>query len=261
LAVVLACALSGCTVVSPDMGQEAVLIDKPWIFGHGGVRAKPVTPGRIYTWVSTQKVYVSVLPQTFPLAIDDMMTSDGVPLDFAATIRLKITDSVKMLRDFGPDWYNQNVQQAFYQAVRDAVKRRGMNEVAINASAASSIDDEVSSVMGKYLQEKGIPAVLIDLTLGRAQPPDAVKSQRIATAEAEQRQNTERQLKLAEDQRREHETSRAQADNAYREAMHLSPEQFLQLESIKAMREVCRDGKCQIITTGALPTFGIERRP
>jgi hypothetical protein len=82
------------------------------------------------------------------------------------------------------------------------------------------------------------------VTLGRANPPDAIKHQRIATAEQEQRVNTERQRKLAEDMRRGSEESRAVADNAYREAMRLSPEQFLQLEQIKMLHDVCGGGKC-----------------
>ncbi|MGD0297116.1 MAG: hypothetical protein ABSE86_08365 [Bryobacteraceae bacterium] len=35
------------------------------------------------------------------------------------------------------------------------------------------------------------------------------------------------------------EQSRADADNAYRESMHLSPEQFIQLEAIKMQAKVC----------------------
>ena len=37
LPLLLVVAASGCTVVSPNPGQKAVLIDKPWLFGHNGV--------------------------------------------------------------------------------------------------------------------------------------------------------------------------------------------------------------------------------
>ena len=30
---------------SPDPGQEAVLVRKPWLFGHGGVEGTPVKTG------------------------------------------------------------------------------------------------------------------------------------------------------------------------------------------------------------------------
>ena len=39
-----------CTRVAPDAGHEAVLIQKPWFFGHGGVLPEPVPSGA--TWVA-----------------------------------------------------------------------------------------------------------------------------------------------------------------------------------------------------------------
>jgi len=99
------------------------------------------------------------------------------------------------------------------------------------------------------------------MTVGKANPPDAIKNQRIETAAQEQRSNTERQRKLAEDQRLQAETSRAAADNAYREAMHLSPEQFIQLEQIKMQEAVCgREGKgaCTFIQNGVVPVYNLK---
>lgn len=37
--------MSSCHGVRPDADEESVLIDKPWFFGHGGVREKPVKTG------------------------------------------------------------------------------------------------------------------------------------------------------------------------------------------------------------------------
>jgi len=100
------------------------------------------------------------------------------------------------------------------------------------------------------------------MTVGRANPPDAIKNQRIETAAQEQRSNTEKQRKLAEDQRRAAETSRAEADNAYREAMHLSPEQFIQLEMIKMQHEVCGPngkGTCTFIQNGTAQVYNLGK--
>lgn len=256
--VFLATMLTACSSVTPDAGHEAVLIRKPLFMGHGGVDGSPVKPGRTFVAWTTSAVDVNMQPVTFHLNIDDMMSKDGVPLDFAATIRLRVTDSVRMVTEFGPEWYKNNVEQAFFTAIRDAVKKRGMNEVAIDASAADAIDEEVTRIMVAYLRDKRVPAELIDVTVGKANPPDAVKSQRIETAHQEQRINTEKQTTLAENQRKAAEQARAEADNAYRVAMQLDPAQFLQLKSIEAMRDVCGSGKCTIYTTGALPTFGIK---
>ena len=97
---------------------------------------------------------------------------------------------------------------------------------------------------------------LINVTVGRALPPDAIKHQRIETAQQEQRVLTEGQTKLAEDARKAAEQSRADADNAYRNALGLSPQQFIQLETIHMQQAVCgpqKDGHptpCTFILNG-----------
>jgi len=40
---------------------------------------------------------VNMQPLTYHLNIDDMTTRDGVPLDFNATIRLRVVDAVKVV--------------------------------------------------------------------------------------------------------------------------------------------------------------------
>ena len=56
LAAVMMCGFASCVNVAPDAGEEAVLIHKPYIFGHGGVDDEPVETGRKYTWISTSYV-------------------------------------------------------------------------------------------------------------------------------------------------------------------------------------------------------------
>jgi hypothetical protein len=103
--------------------------------------------------------------------------------------------------------------------------------------------------MRTHLASIGIPVSLIAVTVGRANPPDAIKNQRVETATQEQRINTEHQRKLAEDSRLAAEKSRAAADNAYRNQMNLSPNQFIQLEAIKVQREACHapTNKCAFV--------------
>jgi hypothetical protein len=38
----------GCSSYSPDAGHEVVLVEKPYIFGHGGVDSDPVKTGRTF---------------------------------------------------------------------------------------------------------------------------------------------------------------------------------------------------------------------
>lgn len=243
---------SGCNVVSVDAGQQAVLIDKPWVFGHGGVREEPVLPGLTYTWMSTQKVYVNMLPIQYEGNFSDIMSADGVPLDFHAIIRLQVTQPVTLVRDFGRDWYQNNVEQEFYNRVRSAVKKHGMNETAIQTTAIDQIDAEISQAMTAYITESKLPVKLLKITVGRANPPDAVRNQRVETAQQEQRVLTEHKRDLAEQSRKAAEQSRAEADNAYRNAMNLSPGQFVEMERIKMQNSVCAkpEAKCTFIIGG-----------
>jgi regulator of protease activity HflC (stomatin/prohibitin superfamily) len=217
------------------------------MFGHGGVVPEPVTTGRSYGWLTSEAIDVDMLPQRADMEFDDMMTKSGVPVSFHVVATFQITDAVKLVSQFGAgresgggwDFWDRNIDQPLRTAVRDSVKQRDMQEMAISQTAADAVGREVSDAAVKIVQAQGIPIRFITINVGRVNPPDAIKNQRIETAAQEQRAITEQQTKLAEDQRKAAEQSRANADNAYREEMQLSPDQFLQLERIKMQREVC----------------------
>ena len=257
--IMMAMTVTACGTVEPGPGQEAVLVMKPFLFGHGGVDPEPVRTGRTIVALTTDAWYVDMVPQQYREHFEDLMSSDGVPLDFDAALRLKVTDSVQLVSKFGFEWYTNNVQAEFTNRVRTAVKKHGMNETAINTTAVEAIDSEVTKAMNAYIKEASLPIFLIDVTVGRANPPDAIKNQRVETAAQEQRANTEKQRKLAEDQRKDAEAARATADNAYRNAMNLSPEQFLRLEAIHMQRDVCAKGGCTFIAGDVTPMMSVGR--
>src|SRR5712672_1352507 len=252
LVMLIAVGLVGCSVYSPDAGHEVVLIEKPWIFGHGGVDSDPVKPGRTFGAITTEGVDVYMQPQKFDTEMHDTMTSDGVPISFHAIVVLQVTDSVVLIKNFGANWYRNNLEEQFKTMVRQAVRKRGMNETAISTSALDAIDAEIRDQLVAFIAAKKLPVQLVTMTVGRANPPDAIKNQRIETAAQEQRIQTEKQKKLAEDSRMQAEQSRANADNAYRESMHLSPEQFIQLKQIEMQHEVCAHAGCTFIMGGGV---------
>lgn len=242
--------LTGCSTASPDAGHEAVWVMKPVFFGHGGVDPTPVKTGRSYGAITSNAIDVSMLPQRVDMEFDDMMTKSGVPVSFHVVATFRVVDSVRLVTSFGADrddkgswgFWDRNVDQPLRTAVRDSVKQRDMQEMAISQTAADDVGREVTIAANQIVQQSGIPIIFTAMNVGRVNPPDAIKNQRIATAEQEQRAITEQQTKLAEDQRKAAEQSRANADNAYRLAMQLSPDQFLQLERIKMQRDVCAHG-------------------
>ena len=252
LAATVSCGLTGCSVASPNAGHTAVWVEKPLFFGHGGVNPTPVTTGRSYGWVTSDAIDVDMLPQRIDMEFDDMMTRSGVPVSFHVVMTFKVTDPVKLVAQYGADrddkgnwgFWDRNLDQPIRIAVRDSVKKRDMQEMAIDQSAADAVGKEVNEAANEIVAKSGVPIMFAPdgVNVGRVNPPDAIKNQRVETAAQEQRAITEQQTKLAEDQRKAAEQSRAAADNAYRQAMQLSPGQFLQLERIKMQRDVCAHG-------------------
>ena len=263
--------LSGCSVASPDAGHEAVWVEKPLFFGHGGVEETPVTTGRSYGAITSSAIDENMLPQRIDMEFDDMMTKSGVPVSFHVVATYRVVDSVKLVGKYGadvdektgiPGFWDRNIDQPLRTAVRDSVKQRDMQDMAISQTAADAVGKEVSTAAIQIVQQTGVPILFTAINVGRVNPPDAIKNQRIETAAQEQRAITEQQTKLAEDQRKAAEQSRAAADNAYREAMQLSPDQFLQLERIKMQRDVCgHGGNCTFfIGSGPSPVIDVGKR-
>lgn len=253
--------MTACSMVSPDAGKEAVLVQKPWFFGHGGVDSTPVTTGLTFVALSTESVDVDMQPIQRHIQFNDLMSLDGVPLDFDAVIRFQVTDSVQLVKKYRSvdSLYGNNIEREMSNAVREAVKKHGMNETAISTTALQQIDAEVSARIVEFVKTNDLPVVIKAFTVGRANPPDSIKHQRVETAAQQQRVLTEQQRTLAEQSRLQAEMARAKADNAYREAMELSPQQLLQLETIKMQREACAKGNCTfLIGTGATPVIPIK---
>jgi len=140
LLVVALSMLTGCRMYSPDAGHEIVLVEKPIIFGHGGIDPEPVKTGLSIAAITTEGVDVYMQPFKYETQLDDTMTQDGVPISFHAIMVLKVTDSVNLIRNFGPDWYKNNLEEPFKTMVRQAVRKRGMNETAISTVALDAID-------------------------------------------------------------------------------------------------------------------------
>ena len=86
--------MTACSSYTPDAGHEVVLIEKPMIFGHGGVDPSPVRAGRSYAAFTTEGIDVYMQPMKYETELPDTMTKDGVPITFHAIMVIKVNDSV-----------------------------------------------------------------------------------------------------------------------------------------------------------------------
>jgi hypothetical protein len=107
-------------------------------------------------------------PQKFDTELPNTMTLDGVPIAFHAIIVLQVTDSVPLIKNFGPAWYANNLEEPFKTIVRQAVRTRGMNETAISTTALDAIESEIQTGLVDFIRSEQLPIRLVTMTVGRA---------------------------------------------------------------------------------------------
>src|SRR5437016_13799782 len=120
-------------------------------------------------------------PQKFDTEMHDTMTSDGVPISFHAIVVLQVTDSVVLIKNFGPNWYQNNLEEQFKTMVRQAVRKRGMNETAISTTALDAVDAEMRDALKAFIKEKGLTNQSVTMTGGRANADAGIREQGIET--------------------------------------------------------------------------------
>ncbi len=236
----LLCAVtfSSCIQVAPDYGQEAVLIHKPWIFGHGGVDEKPVETGLSYTWLSTDYVTVNMLPQKYDETLDDVTSNDNTLLDFNTQIQLQVKDnkSSVLIANYGLNWYENVVRERYRNTVRNYISKYGPFDLMSNREVLDSINQMVKEDIIEHIaavSEKSgeLPVNVIDVLVGRAIPNEKQKEEMNLTAAATQAKRTEesrREMLIAKEAA---ERQRAIADKAYQDELGLTTDQFIQLRA------------------------------
>lgn len=247
---IAAAILSGCTVVTPGPGEEAVLLSRPYVFGDGGIDPVPVRgPDRDVTWLSTSYVLVNMTPQVDEVRFDDLASSDSFLLDFSTNIQYKINDSPRIVGEFGADWMKNNVRNAYTAIVRNEVKKHTMQEIMSDSKIAQDIDTAVTEEIRKIVEENKIPVSIMNVTLGRARPNDEIIAQINTTGAQKQRELTMIAAVRAENERKNEQEAKAAADNAYRIALGLSSEQYLQREIAEMYTQACREAKSCVMAS------------
>ena len=230
--------MNSCINVAPGAGEEAVLIHKPYIFGHGGIDEKPVETGRQYEWFSTSYVIVSMLPQKFDEKLDDAASNDNTLLDFNTQIQLQVEDdkSPVLIKNYGRDWYVNVIQEVYRNTVRNYISKFGPFDLMSNREVLDSINYAVKSDMERYIDELSaksgkLPIDVVNVVVGRAIPNEKQKAEMDNTAAATQAKRTEESRFEMLKAKEAAERQRAIADKAYQVEMGLSADQFIQLKA------------------------------
>jgi hypothetical protein len=236
--------MSACTSVTPDAGEEAVLVHKPWFFGSGGVDETPIETGLSYTWWSTEYVIVSMLPQRFDEKLDDATSNDNTLLDFNTQIQLQVKDNKSpiLIKNYGPDWYVRVIQEVFRNTVRGYISYFGPFDLMSNREVLDSINVAVKSDMEAYIaglsQKHGeLPVDVVNVVIGRAIPNAMQKAEMDNTAAATQAKRTEESRLEMLKAKEAAERQRAIADKAYQKELGLTTDQFIQLRAWEIIKE------------------------
>jgi regulator of protease activity HflC (stomatin/prohibitin superfamily) len=250
--------LGGCHSNTTPPGAESVVIDNPWMFGHGGVRDETQKPGLSWYWASTKTVDVFLTPIKYDEPLDHLATADNNFINYASYIVLQWQQPADTVKKFGYDsnsWYVHNLKEQYRTIVRDVTKKYQMTPIMTDPQTLLAIENEIAAQFRKHIQSTGLHVQLLNVNMGKALPNASVIAEMDNTAAQQQRRKTEVQRKLAEDSRLQAEQSRASADNAYREQMRLDAAQFVQLESIKRYSQACETSKNCIIVQGNTPVM------
>jgi len=236
-------AMTSCHSVSPDADEEAVLIYKPWIFGHGGVDMNAVESGLTWCWFSTHSETFKIIPVKYQVNMDDLVSDDNTPLDFHTIIITQIEKgkSPILLQNYGKDWFNTNLYNYYCNIIRDHISQHSPFDLMSNRQILNEIDEKVLAQMRSFVAElsknKEFPVIIKQVTIGKAIPNEDQKNEMNRTAKAVQAKQTQEREAEVQVAREKAERQRAKADKAYMQEMNLSTQDFIQLKWIETINE------------------------
>lgn len=228
---------TSCHGVRPDADEEAVLIEKPWFFGHGGVDETPVTTGCTWCWWSTSSETFKIVPVKYEEKLDDIISNENTPLDFQTKIVLKVQAGKTpiLLKNYGTNWYATNIKEVYMNMTRHYVSQYSPFDLTSNREVIAHIDSCVKVGMIEYIarlsKQKEFPVTVENVITGRAIPNQAQLTEMNNTAAQIQAKQTQERRYEMEVAREQAERQRAISDKAYQREMGLTAEQFINLKA------------------------------
>ena len=227
---------NSCSLSTVDGDEEGVFIMKPWFFGGGGVDENALREGSSWRAWSTEFVTYKKIPVKYTEVFDDVFCDDNTPLDLSAHITLKVIDgkSPVLHKNYGPEWYTNNVKENFREIVRNFISTYDMYTLVSNREVYDKVKADITEKMQTYFDKlnsnKEFPIQIINVVVDKAKPNDMVLEELNKTAAMAQQKITQQRQQEMEEQRIITEQKRADADKAYMLRMGLSPDAFIKLK-------------------------------
>jgi regulator of protease activity HflC (stomatin/prohibitin superfamily) len=255
LALLLAGLTTSCYRVQPDPGVESVLVYKPYIFGHGGVDDTPVSTGSTWCVVTTEHKEFPITPITITEDFTNMIPSDNTPVSFSVYLKCQIRkgETPILYKNFGANWYENNLQASFRTMVRDKASAFKMFELASKREISSQLEKDIFNDIAEYTKKINLPVTIMQVSIGAVTPPEQVLTETKNTAAQNQSILTQKARADAELSRKQAEINKAIADMAYQKEMKMTIAEYLhlrQLEIEKEKVELIKDNKDVTIIFG-----------
>ena len=236
--IILAIAIipSCVSLVSVDGDEEGVFIKKPWFFGNEGVESEALTEGSAWKVFTTDFVTYKKIPIKYTEVFDDVFCDDNTPLDLSAHITLKIADGKSPIlhKNYGPDWYINNVKENFREIIRNFISTYNMYTLVSDREVYDQVKKDIAEKMQTYFNKLNkiaeFPIQIVNVVVDKAKPNDMVLEELNKTAAMAQQKITQQRQQEMEEQRILTEQKRADADKAYMLRMNLSPDAFIRLK-------------------------------
>jgi regulator of protease activity HflC (stomatin/prohibitin superfamily) len=256
-------ATSGCIMPAIDAGHEGVLVAKPILFGHGGVEPVPAATGRVMVAPTTEVIDVDIRPIQHSEHFD-IISAENAPVSFDAFLIANVIEgrSPELISRFGPNWYLNNVKEAFRTFVREEVQKYPLFELTTKPATRAKLQDAVEQeVRSRLIEKQGIPIRLNRVVIGSILPPREVLKQTEQTIVQEQRKITMIEFQRAEEAREKAERQRGIADRAYREHLGLTAPEFVDLRRIEVQKEIVQHAPSALTIIMGMEKVGINLPP
>lgn len=236
--------LTSCRRAAPGPGQECVLIEQPWVFGHGSVNSEPVKTGLTWCALSTDVVYVKTTPIAYDEHIEDAYSNDNTQLDWDIQIILQVQSgrSLILISNYGSDWYKNNIHKPFTSHFYNLVGNYSPFDLMSNRAVTDTIEVLMKKYMEDYIavlsKKKGeMPITVNNIIIGKGTPNEQMKKEMDRTAAMIQERKSQEQREATEKAREAAERQRARADRAYIQELNLTTADFINLKMIQTISE------------------------
>ena len=163
--------LIGFQRVEVKAGHEAVVIDKPWLFGDEGVREGSVKSGHVTVSVRSNVIQLNMQPQYAELTAEDVRSkdlpeaSDSRDDGFAATVKFsyQFADARAYALRGDPYWFTDRMDFVFRDRVIQEYAGFTRAQMNVFPEFSQKINANLVAGFNEDLRKASIPVQVLDV--------------------------------------------------------------------------------------------------